>query len=134
MPNQTSLPNLREEDCTKMIVAYLTSPNRRAPTMFPSYGYDLYLPNVMREWLRERGFPFPEGEPHMPDISRSFYSAAWELCRRGIIRPGVKAYGEQSTDDGAGGNGYSVTPFGKQWLSGSNKEMFVPTEPEDSLR
>jgi len=128
MPNQSSLPNLGEEDCTKMIVDYLTSPNR-APTTFPSYGYDLYLPNVMREWLRARGFPYPDDEPRLPDISPQFYSAAWELCRRGILRPGVKAYGEQSTRDGAGGNGYSVTPFGRQWLSESNREMFVPTEP-----
>jgi hypothetical protein len=42
----------------------------------------------------------------------------------------VNAYSSQSTEDGAAGNGYSVTPFGRQWLAESDQNDFVPTEPE----
>jgi hypothetical protein len=58
------------------------------------------------------------------------YAAAWDLCRRGILRPGVRAYNAQATADGASGNGYSITPFGQQWLAESDRDDFVPTEPE----
>jgi len=36
----------------------------------------------------------------------------------------------QSAEPGSAGSGYSVTPFGTQWLSESNADLFVPTEPE----
>jgi hypothetical protein len=58
------------------------------------------------------------------------YGAAWELCRRGILRPGINAYGAQATDAGGSGEGYSITPFGRQWLAEADKDDFVPTEPE----
>jgi hypothetical protein len=38
-------------------------------------------------------------------------------------------YGAQATNDGAGGNGYSITPFGRRWLAEADKDMFVPAEP-----
>lgn len=58
------------------------------------------------------------------------YAAAWDLCRRGILRPGVEAFDAQATADGASGNGYSITPFGEQWLKEAESDDFVPTEPE----
>ena len=82
----------------------------------------------MRAWLQANGIPFHEADTYLPEISRHFYSAAWELCTRGILRPGVTEYGAQSTQDGSGGNGYSVTPFGRQWLSETDRDIFVPTE------
>jgi hypothetical protein len=129
MPNQGSLTDLREEDCAKVIVGYLTSRHDRSSSLLPSYGYDLYLPNVMRAWLQTNGIQFPQTDAYLPQISRQFYSAAWELCRRGILRPGVAEYGAQPTQDGSAGNGYSVTPFGRQWLSETDRDTFVPTEP-----
>lgn len=62
-------------------------------------------------------------------MSRRFYSAAWEVCRKGILWPSVKQYGAQSTADGSGGNGYSVTSLGRQWLSEADRNIFVPPEP-----
>ena len=58
------------------------------------------------------------------------YAAAWELCRRGILRPGVRQYQEQATPGGSAGDGYSITPFGRQWLAEATQDDFVPTEPE----
>jgi hypothetical protein len=130
MSNQRPLPALCEEDCTKLVISYLTPRRHRSSSLVASYGYDLYLPNVMRAWLQANGIPFHEADTYLPEISRHFYSAAWELCRRGILRPRVTEYGAQSTQDGSGGNGYSVTPFGRQWLSETDRDIFVPTEPD----
>lgn len=123
----TDLSSIHEEDLVKYIVRFLSDGDT---TGFSSYGYDLYIPNVMRRWMSENVSGLPnQPEYYFPQISPAFYSAAWELCRRGILRPGVQAYGAQSTDDGSGGNGYSITPFGEKWLAESENELFVPTEP-----
>jgi hypothetical protein len=58
-----------------------------------------------------------------------FYAAGWELCRLGILRPGIKILGAQATDDGASGNGYSITPFGRRWIAEFGQEDFLPTQP-----
>jgi len=62
-----------------------------------------------------------------PHLSRTLGSRS---RRRGILRPGVRAFNAQATADGASGNGYSITPFGHQWLAESDRDDFVPTEPE----
>ena len=79
-----------------------------------------------REHLRTRGVDHREQQQKMMDLIPQFYAAAWDLCRRGIIRPGVKGYMEQSTDDVSG---YSFTPFGRKWLDESDQDDYVPTEP-----
>jgi len=113
------------------LIQYLRSP----PTgPYPRYGYDLYIPTALRAYL---GMNQGQGYINDDDVQRRgvgisaiFYAAAWNLCRRGIIRPGVNELGAQATADGSGGNGYSVTPFGQQWLREIDRDDFVPTEPE----
>ncbi len=121
---------LNQEDAIKFIVQCLNEQEGRS---FTHYGYDLYLPNVMRKWCRENsgllGGQSHDEERFLPDISPYFYDASWELCRMGVLRPGIQYYGRQSTEDGSAGNGYSITPFGTQWLSESDHVNFVPTEP-----
>ena len=36
-----------------------------------------------------------------------FANAAWTLCRRGILRPGVSRHLAQATDQGSAGSGFS---------------------------
>lgn len=97
---------------------------------YQTYGYDIYLPGIIRKYVEThenlRGL---EGAPREQEISPHFYTAAWELCRRGILRPGVRIMGAQATVEGSSGDGYSVTPFGKTWVEESNRDDFVPTEP-----
>ena len=128
MPNNLEM-YLKQED----IMAYITwklSNN----SIIGSYWYDLYLPTIMSQWLEENKKlvevdTYWRANQHLPVISPSFYEASWELCRRGIIRPGIKKHWAQSTDDGSAGNWYSVTPFWKIWLSEKDKDNFIPTEP-----
>ena len=101
---------------------------------FSYYGYDLYLPRVMRQFVQTK-LAIADSNPgeierHLEEVSNEFYTAAWELSRRGILRPGVSRIGRQVTDDGSAGNGYSVTPFGKKWISEATDEIFIPTSPD----
>jgi hypothetical protein len=110
------------EDANNFIINFLRYPQNGG---YPIYGYDIYLPNVIRAYLVSIGEDEDKRELSV-QLSPDFYAAAWELCRRGILRPGVKIMGAQSTGFE---DGYSTTPFGKQWLDESNLDDHVPTEP-----
>lgn len=104
-------------------------------TGYSDYGYDLYVSNIIREYVNvEEGVKEGQdaGKHHrrVRDLSPEFLAAAWELCRRGVIRPGIRVLGAQSTEQGASGEGYSVTPFGREWLKEAGQDTFVPSEPE----
>ena len=115
------------EDAEKVIIRWISEGSR---TPYSNYGYDVYIPNIIRSLLREKGIDADrEGYEEKKELSPFFYAAAWELCRRGIIRPGVNIIDAQATDDGSSGNGYSITPFGKKWIDESDKDSFIPTEP-----
>lgn len=119
--------DLDQEDAFHFIVLYLRE-GRKSP--YADYGYGFYLPNVMRDYLETvKTVPHHDTDRHLPRISPSFYAAAWELCRRGILRPGIKAYGGQATPDGSSGNGYSVTPLGREWLQKVGQYEYVPVDP-----
>jgi hypothetical protein len=115
------------EDATKLLIRLLRDPQYSGGTR---YGYEVYLPAILRPYFANRGVDANSVEYTLEQASPAFYAAAWELCRRGILRPGVKFYGAQATSDGASGNGYSITPFGKTWLKEADLDDFVPTEPE----
>ena len=52
----------------------------------------------------------------MREIAPPFYTAVWELCRRGILRPGHRTF-LMSSDGNAPENLYTITDFGRKWLS-----------------
>ena len=119
------------EDATLFLIAGL----RRRVDEFGSYGYHLYLQRAMEGFVdqslgAEQGLD-REAKRHklVNDISPAFYAAAWDLCRRGIIRPGVFQLRAQATDEGSAGGGFSVTPFGREWLAEHDRDDYVPTEP-----
>lgn len=116
---------MKLEDATKLLIEFLRSP---VPSSFGKYGYEVYLPKILRNYCSRGGIP--DIEQKIRELSPIFYDASWELCRRGILRPGIKRFGEQATEDGCAGNGYSITPFGNTWLKETNHDDFVPTEPE----
>lgn len=128
---------LNQEDALKYVIELLKwkEGNAQDTRHGIEYGYDIYLPNVMRKWCKVNYGQFGIANEHqsdqlLPAVSPYFYNACWELCRLGVLRPGIHEWGAQSTDDGSAGNGYSLTPFGKQWLSEEDESVFVPTEPQ----
>ena len=128
---------MHEDDALKYVISGLRKGDAYHTSGYSSYGYDLYLPNLMREFATaEAGQTAKTAsgqdniELRIRQLSPSFFAAAWELCRRGILRPGIRTLEAQSTDAGSAGCGYSITPFGRQWLCESRADDFVPTEPE----
>lgn len=108
-----------EEDAFNFIIRYIRDGIK---SKYPTYGYDLYLPNTIRSYLElVHDVPDREAERHLEALSPPFYTAAWELCRRGILRHGIKAYRRQSTEEGNAGNGYSLTLRGKDWIQESGQ-------------
>lgn len=120
-------PSFSEEDAFHIIVQYMRSP---VQSPYSSYGYEIYLPTIIRHYLeKEFRVMHHEAESIVESLSPHFYAAGWELCRRGILRPGIIRYGQQATDDGASGNGYSITPAGQKWMTEAGRYDYVPTEP-----
>ena len=94
-----------------------------------NYGYDLYLPAMVPP---QTGWHNPTEiggftEEDVPVVA----AAAWNFCRRGILRPGVRLANGQGVDDGLG---YSITPLGKVWLAEVKKDRFIATEPAEVAR
>jgi hypothetical protein len=128
---------MHEEDALKYIISGLRKGDAYHVSEYSNYGYDLYLPNLMREYATaelDQAARNAQGqaaiELRIRELSPHFFAGAWELCRRGIIRPGIRTLAAQSTEAGSAGCGYSVTPFGRTWLSEARADDFVPTEPE----
>jgi len=117
---------MNQEDATNLLVLWLRAPNHGG---WGSYGYDVYLPALIRSYLESQGVQHHDQEKRLREMIPAFYASAWDLCRRGILRPGVHSLNAQSTDDGNAGNGYSFTPFGLKWLEEADKDDYVPTEP-----
>jgi hypothetical protein len=117
---------MNQEDATNLLIQWMRKPGQ---IQYSSYGYGIYLPSMIRAYLQSQGVRDHEQENGLREMIPHFYAAAWDLCRRGILRPGVHSYMAQSTNDGNAGNGYSITPFGEKWLSESDRDDYVPTEP-----
>lgn len=116
------------EDAERVIIRWI---RERPRSEYPNYGYDVYLSNVIRWHLQAAGERDRQAlDKRISELWPTFASAAWELSRRGVIRPGIRQIHTQSTEHGSAGEGYSITPFGAQWAAESDRDDFVPTEPQ----
>ena len=96
---------------------------RRQRGIIAAYGYEVYLVNVVLE-------TFHNVHPNERDgLLRkkmgAFGDAAWDLCRRGILRPSPFTI-EPGNPDGLG---YTITPQGANWLEEVKKDPFIAIEP-----
>jgi hypothetical protein len=118
-----TLAQLRESE-TPEAVANRERDRLRSPGS--TYGYDLYVPTLARKWAQGDQENPSHWDRHAREASGVFFEAAWELCRRGILRPGVRATSEQGINDGGG---YCVTTRGREWLRDAADEVFVSVQP-----
>ena len=100
----------------------------------PKGGYDLYMEDVIDDYIiQHEGMQRDSNGYKFRDrgifLSESFYSAAWELCRRGILRPGLSNSGHGGVGHNEFGKGYSVTPHGRNWLPNANYEELAAVIP-----
>ena len=89
------------------------------------YGYDLYARTGAEFAARQRYPHEPFIEGRVRELSPIFYEAAWELCRRGIVRPGVRWAGEQAVEEG----GYSLTAAGRAALANLDTATILIAQP-----
>jgi hypothetical protein len=90
------------------------------------YGYDLYArAGAEAAALRLHGRDHQQQERAVIELSGLFQEAAWELCRRGFVRPGTRRTGDQATDDG----GYSLTVAGRAALHDLDNTALLLTQP-----
>jgi len=119
------LPEYTEEEAFSWILSHLRNPNRD-PINHRDYGNDLYIPNVILDCLKElqaqwdtqnpigsRDIRFISTEMDTRTNSTPFYDAAWSLCTRGTLRPGVTYPQRQFEYAGIIGAGFNLTPYGR---------------------
>jgi hypothetical protein len=58
-------------------------------------------------------------------LSPFFYDAAWHLCRRGVLRPGIKDVSGAGPVNGASAEGYSLTTIGRSWIEQGAPDAFL---------
>jgi hypothetical protein len=90
---------LHIDDAMAFLVDYIRHPRRSDG--YPSFGYEIYLPNVIAAFILEvehssEHLSVIYGGLRSREISPYFYEAAWDLSRRGILRPSVKRLGGES--------------------------------------
>jgi len=116
------------DDAIQFIIRYVREDRRRNTDHNTDYPLDVR--NVMRAYSSDAGIAPNQIEAQFGSLSPIFYAAAWELCRKGVLRPGFKRYdiyrvGGYNWDH----NGYSLTPFGEIWFHAAGQQDYVPVEP-----
>lgn len=106
------------EDAVAFIVDCIVKP--RPGAAYSSYGYEVYVPNIIAAYLTEveptsAHWSTVRDSPRARELMPTFSEAAWDLCRRGILRPGVQTISGQG--DNGTGHGYTVTALGRDWIS-----------------
>jgi hypothetical protein len=98
-----------------------------------AYGYDLWISKVTDHYAQlevsREGAPHGgrfEWQPVSQEVSPPFMDAAWQLCRLGVLRPGVREITLQSVREG---EGFAITEFGRTWLAEHSSPAYVPTDP-----
>jgi hypothetical protein len=71
-------------------------------------------------------FIHSHNQPAVRDNIPTAAAAAWDFCRRGILRPGPQTHETGAPDTRFG---YTVTPAGEKWLTENADRPFIPTEP-----
>lgn len=137
MARQIILPVIPEEDALGFIIAWLKSPQQYNNSTGLLTDGTFYLPDVITAYLQrlmadeQRRNP-PQGmtsyELDHVKNSSPFYDAAWQLCRRSILRPGISFSRQIQTGGEIVGARFAVTPYGKIWLNQTNSYDTIPFE------
>jgi hypothetical protein len=113
------------DDAVEFIVDFVRNP--RDVSVFQNFGYELKLEIVILTYLKEIGdwpahLQYAQDHPRAHELSRVFFEAAWELCRRGILRPSVQFISGQGSADGTG---YSLTTLGRRWITDDAPQILL---------
>ena len=117
-------------------IALIVETLRGAPLLSPSYapnarpyGSDLRVTEVVTTWwFRENAHKNPMPDPGEADYA-PFHDAAWELARRGILRPGPAFPAFSGVRTSTEADGFSLTSTGRDWVTKYDQQGPVPLDP-----
>ncbi len=123
--NNTNLP-ATDEQAIGYLLAWLRNqieqhPKGKGRELEP-YGFDLYR-DLLREKLHIE--PIDPTDSKIVNEKIPFLNAIWDLCIRGILRPGAVTYNSGNIPTS---NHYALTNYGLQWLQQTNLTESVPIE------
>jgi hypothetical protein len=91
-------------------------------------GCDIQVASVASEWADSRHLLDVESRSNLSRrINAMFLDAAWELCRRGLLRPGALLSGLKGISDDTG---YSLTTHGEAWLTFAADGDWITLQPD----
>ncbi len=115
---------MNSEDAMSIIIESLRGGR---PYKHADGGCDIHLRGLVHSAIVSRG-----GKVELHQVVREsppFMDAAWELCRRGILRPGECRLSSSGARGHLLGLGFSVTRFGEQWLEELGDQC-TPSSPD----
>jgi hypothetical protein len=119
------------DDAMNFILLFLKDAEVRRPTgSYGDPGYDVFVNFVARAYLVHT-IPNVQLEQEFGRRKKElavFLDAAWQLCRRGILRPGVRDLQQPGNSHGHAGQDFSLTTYGKAWITSAHPEL-IPTQP-----
>lgn len=115
---------LNQEDAIKYIIEEIRWWRTK------NYWYDFHLRQTLEKRAWENTLRIGEEKYKIVELaSPLFYDALWELCSIWVLRPSIRVFNTQSTDEWSAWNGYAITAFWKTWLSEIDLKKFIPMDP-----
>jgi hypothetical protein len=116
-------PTPTEEQALDFIVEAL-----RAGDNIGRNNYEVYLDVVAERFVRMHTTVPPGQIAALQNVMGPFYSAAWALCRLGVLRPGpTPGRSHLFTQNHEEAQGYGITEFGRRWIA--ETRPILPTLP-----
>lgn len=138
MPTEVTLRPTSQDDALARVLSTLRSPRQHSSGTRSTYGYDLYIPNLLVDMLEEQRRSDPQMQRagtytyNVTNGSAPYYSAAWNLCLRGILSPGPVHPNPHEPGRLPGGivvgGGFNLTSFGRNWITDVTGFECVPAE------
>lgn len=122
---QTSASQPAQDDFVAFALDFLRSPSKGH---YGDRGCDFYAQSVAHAWCRQHegarpGEPTGERENQIVAVAME---TAWELVRRGFLRPGGRSYPDGNAADPAR---FCLTERGRDWLARADESHFIVMQP-----
>ncbi len=104
----------------------------QGPATHGQHGYHFTVVDLASRYVAEvlgKRHPDPIENADAYAASTPLYDAAWELARRGIVRPSVHNSFMQFDAYQSTGGGYTLTVIGAEWLAAQGDARLSLREP-----